>query len=211
MQQHKTSRFASGEWRPNKKRRAASREDVTGHDSAWYFWSSGTSEVRENQVTTPPRLVGPFFLKLYWKADWALMIQLSSDVWMLKNCVSSDTWRNHILHGAWYWCWNLARFCTCFLHCVFVGRIPWDCNESWCVSCTSKIQVDKKRCKGDSRWLRLWILTSLKLLNEFKLVVQNSRPEASFCNGSNSKDLFFLFETTWPSTNEEPLVDSMVL
>lgn len=52
---------------------------------------------------------------------------------------------------------------------------------------------------------------SLKLLNEFKLVVQNSRLEASFCNGSFSKDLFFLFETTWPSTNEEPLGDSMVL
>lgn len=171
-----------------------------------------SSGVRENQVTTPPRLVGPFFLKLYWKADWARMIQLSSDVWTLKNCVSSD------IYGGIIFCmvlgidvgilrYSALVFCTLF----FVGRISWDCNESWCVSCTSKIQVDKKRCKGDSRWLRLWILTSLKLLNEFKLVVQNSRPEASFCNGSFSKDLFFLFETTWPSTNEEPLVDSMVL
>lgn len=102
-QQHKTSSFASGEWRPNKKRRAASREDVTGMIFLVY---------------TPP--CRAFLLKLYWKADWALMIQLSSDVWTLNNCVSSD------IYGGIIFCMVLgidvgilrysARvFCTLFL------------------------------------------------------------------------------------------------
>ena len=115
-QQHKTSSFASGEWRPNKKRRAASREDVTGHD---IFGRVGLVRSEKIKWHHPPALSGLFFWSFTEK-----QIGLSWFSWAAMY----ERWKtvSPVIHGGIVFCMVLCIdvgilrysgrvFCTLFL------------------------------------------------------------------------------------------------